>query len=58
MKNKDELKEIAKQVLEYEILLDKDKNNKFVQEKIENIIMSLSLKEITLLDEIIQNKNF
>lgn len=58
MKKIDELKKIAKQVFEYETLLSKDKNNKSLQEKIENIIMSLSLEDMLFLDEIIQDKNF
>lgn len=58
MKKIDELKKIAKQVFEYENLLLKDKNNKSLQEKIENIIMSLSLEDMLFLDEIIQDKNF
>ena len=58
MKKIDELKKIAKQIFEYENLLSKDKNNKSLQEKIENIIMSLSLEDMLFLDEIIQNKNF
>ncbi len=58
MKKIDELKKIAKQVFEYENLLSKDKNNKSLQEKIENIIMSLSLEDMLFLDEIIQDKNF
>lgn len=58
MKKIDELKKIAKQIFEYETLLSKDKNNKSLQEKIENIIMSLSLEDMLFLDEIIQDKNF
>ena len=58
MKKINELKKIAKQIFEYENLLSKDKNNKSLQEKIENIIMSLSLEDMLFLDEIIQDKNF
>ena len=52
------LQQIAKQILDYEDLLQHDQNNKIIQDKIENIVMSLSLEDALLLDEIIQNKNF
>ena len=58
MKKIKDLQQIAKQIFEYETLLQQDKDNKTIQNKIENIIMSLSLEDMFLLDEIIQNKNF
>ena len=58
MKEIKDLQQIAKQIFEYETLLQQDKNNKTIQNKIENIIMSLSLEDMFLLDEMIQNKNF
>ena len=58
MKKIKDLQQIAKQIFEYETLLQQDKNNKTIQNKIENIIMSLSLEDMFLLDEMIQNKNF
>ena len=58
MKKIKDLQQITKQIFEYETLLQQDKNNKTIQNKIENIIMSLSLEDMFLLDEMIQNKNF
>lgn len=58
MKKIKDLQQIAKQIFEYETLLQQDKDNKTIQNKIENIIMSLSLEDMFLLDEMIQNKNF
>lgn len=58
MKKKKQLQQIAKQIFEYEILLEQDQDNKNIQSKIENIMTQLSLEEMFILDEIIQNKNF
>lgn len=60
MKNINELKQIAKQIYKYEKILQKSKvkNVQEIQSKIENIMITLSIEEMLLLDEIIKEKNF
>lgn len=60
MKDIKEIKQLAKQIYEYEKLLKphKVKNIQEIQSKIEKIIMSLSLEEVALLDDIIISEDF
>ena len=59
MKDKEKLKEIAKQIYEYEVLLKEKNGSDFeLENKIFNLIISIPVEDIFLLDEIIQNKNF
>ena len=56
---KEELKKIAKQIYEYEVLLKEKKGRSFeLENKIFNLVISLPMEDIPILDEIIQNKNF
>ena len=58
MKDKEKLKEIAKQIYEYEVLLKEKNGSDFeLENKIFNLIISIPVEDIFLLDEIIQNKN-
>jgi len=57
MKDIKTLKQIAKQIYEYENLLQVKTDYK-IENKIEELMMSLSLEDMFLIDEIIQNKNF
>lgn len=60
MKDIKEIKQKAKKIFEYEKLLKQPgvKNSQEIQSKIENIIMSLSIQEIFLLDDIIHSEDF
>lgn len=60
MKDIKEIKQKAKEIFEYEKLLKQPgvKNSQEIQSKIENIIMSLSIQEIFLLDDIIHSEDF